>query len=253
MRYSDAGKCARAIALERLLPEGEVAVDVAGEFRMWLGRMIHEHVQAAIIETYGGVAEQTSHVGDLCAGHADWVGIISGTELGKICFELKTVGAYAFDQSIGLKRKSYSRENPSGPKAAAKIQGALNAVANDCDTLIIGYVSMEAVSIQLAEKVNLSNMDRICAEWHFSRQEFAPWAELELARAQAIDAFFDENVLPPCMAVGDEFETLHLDPTKVNHDTGQPRAWQCVYCRVRPACLAIGPDPVLLSDIGVLI
>ena len=101
----------------------------------------------------------------------------------------------------------------------------MNAVANDCDTLIIGVLSMQAVSIQLAEKVDYSELDRICGEWHYSRAEFSPWAELEVARAQAIDAFFDENCLPPRMAVGDEFETLHLDPTKVNHDTGQPRAW----------------------------
>ena len=105
VRYSDAGKCARAIALERFLPEEEQRVDIASAYVMWLGRLIHEHVQAAIVETYGGVAEQTSHIEDLCAGHADWVGIISGTEAGKICYELKTEGAYAFDKAVGLNRK----------------------------------------------------------------------------------------------------------------------------------------------------
>lgn len=249
VRYSDAGKCARAIALERLVPEGEQEVDIASAYVMWLGRLIHEHVQSAIVETYGGIAEKTSRIGDLCAGHADWTGIIADTELGKICYELKTEGAYAFDKAVGLNRKSYTRKNPEGPKASARIQGALNAVANDCDTLIIGVLSMQAVSIQLAEKVDYSELDRICGEWHYSRAEFSPWAELEVERARIIEKDLEEGLFPLRMAIGDEMEPLALEPEKVNHDTGQPRQWQCVYCRVKDACIRLGPDPVRLSEI----
>jgi len=255
MRYSDAGKCARAIALERILPVSEdpASIDVAGEYRMWLGRLIHEHVQASIIQTYGGVAELTSQLGQatdetaMAAGHADWVGIIDGTELGRICFELKTVGAFAFDQAVGLNRKAYQRSYPHGPKAAAKLQGALNAVANDCDTLVIGLISMEAVSIQLAEKVEMKGLDRICAEWHYERSEFKEWAIDELERARMIDQELSAGVLPPRIAVGDEMQPIHLAPEKVQSDTGVPKDWQCAYCRCRDACVRIGPGIVALD------
>jgi hypothetical protein len=266
VRYSDAGKCARAIALEQLLPEEEAQgeLDVAGEFRMWLGSLIHEHMQQAIIDTYGGVAEKTSSLGEvehvdddgnllfatLMAGHADWTGIIADTDLGKICYELKTVGAFAFDQSIGLNRKAYVRREPHGPKASAKIQGALNAVANDCDTLIIGSISMEAVSIQLAEKTDMSNLDRICAEWWYKRSQFAPWANDELVRAGAIDQTLSLGLLPPRTAVGDEMEMVQLTPENVQSDTGVAKQWQCAYCRVRDTCVKLGPGTIALDQIG---
>ena len=134
VRYSDAGKCARAIALEKLLPEEEAQgeLDVAGEWVMWLGKLVHDQVQQAIIDTYGGIAEDLflaprgapsyASPGALLAGHADWVGIIDGSELGKICYELKTGGGFAFDQAVGLNRKGYTRREPHGPKASAKIE-----------------------------------------------------------------------------------------------------------------------------------
>jgi|HubBroStandDraft_6_1064221.scaffolds.fasta_scaffold00184_35 hypothetical protein len=262
VRYSDAGKCARAIALERILPESEdpASIDVAGEFRMWLGSLIHDHVQSAIIETYGGTAEKTSQLGVSCArtgdaddalaaGHADWVGVIDATELGRICFELKTVGAFAFDQAVGLNRRAYQRGHPHGPKAAAKLQGALNAVANDCDTLIIGLISMEAVSIQLAEKVDMTDLDRICGEWHYSRAEFMPWATAELERAEMIDKELLAGVLPPRIAVGDEMESIALTPENVQSDTGVPKQWNCAYCRCRDACVRIGPGIVQIESL----
>lgn len=241
-RYSDAGKCARAIGLESILPRPPIT-DVAGEFRMWIGTLLHEHVQAAIVAAYGGQVEcatslGTAHCGcsnRLASGHADWCGIVAGTDLGRICYELKTEGAYGFDKAIGINRKRYDRSYPHGPRSSAKLQGAINAVANDCDTLIIGVLVMDAISVQLAEKVGLGNLDRICAEWHYKRSEFDQWAKLALDRFTYVDATLANGNLPAREAIGDEMETVVLNPE------ADRQPWQCAYCRVRDACVKLGP------------
>ena len=235
-RYSDAGKCARAIAFDAMGIEPSDPADLAGEWVMWLGRLLHEEMQKAILDTFpGAVVEATSQLGDTVSGHAD--AVVKDPEMGRILYELKTTGAFRFDLATGIQRprkgQPPSRRQPQGPPSSAKLQGALNAVAHDCDWLVIGMISMESVSIGVAESLQLSMQDRMMAEWHYDRAEFAPWAERELERMELIAQHITEGVLPPTIAVGDEMELVKLNP----HDYRRP--WQCQYCPHTTTCLSI--------------
>ena len=230
-RYSDAGKCLRAMAYDSLGTQASDPPDAASRWVMYLGQLIHEEIQGAILEHFGAgaVTEHPSRHGALVSGHSDAL-VFEHPELGKVCYELKSTGSFAFNKAIGLDRMKYQRTIPEGPRTSAKIQGALNAVAVDADTLVIGVVSMEAVSIQLADKVQFGVLDRIMAEWHYGKAEFAPWATAELARMAAAQEFLDEGTMPPRMAVGDEFEDVQLDPT------AKKVPWNCSYCSHKTTC-----------------
>jgi hypothetical protein len=231
-RYSDAGKCGRAIGFESLNTDPSDPVDLAGEWVMWLGTLIHGELQKVILEVFpGAIVEATSKIEDIVSGHAD--ALIVTEEHGRVLFELKTSGAYGFDQAVGLNRKAYALQNPAGPRASAKLQGALNAVALDCDLLVIGMISMEAVSKQLAERVGYDDPQRVLAEWHYDKAEFAPWAKMELERMEAIGNALASGQLPARIAVGDEMEIITPNP----HD--HKRWWGCTYCSHLSTCLAV--------------
>ena len=173
--------------------------------------------------------EATSKIEDVVSGHAD--ALIVTEEHGRILFELKTSGAFGFDKAIGLDRKRYDRKNPEGPRASAKIQGALNAVALDCDLLVVGMISMEAVSKGLADKTGMAHHDRILAEWHYDKAEFGLWAAAELERMESIAQELAAGRLPARVAIGDEMEIIKPNP----HD--HRRWWGCTYCSHLNRCL----------------
>lgn len=231
-RYSDAAKCSRAIAFDSMGVELTNPPDLAGEWVMWLGSLIHEKLQEVIIEVFpGAICEATSRIDDIVSGHADALIVLEDGR--RVLFELKTSGAFGFDQAVGLNRKAYDRKNPAGPRASAKLQGALNAVALDCDLLMIGMISMEAVSKQLAEKVGFADHDRIMGEWHYDKAEFGPWAQAELARMDEIAMQITAGVLPGPVAIGDEMEAITLNPHLYRPD------FRCVYCSHKDRCLAV--------------
>lgn len=203
---------------------------------MWLGKLIHEQVQEAILATFpGAVVEATSKIEDIVSGHAD--ALITTEEHGRILYELKTKGAYGWDKAVGIQRpgpkRPPARINPEGPPAAAKLQGALNAVALDCDLLVIGIISMEAVSLGVAATLGLDVHERIMGEWMYTKAEFSPWAKRELDRMELIANDIVQGHLPPPMAVGDEMEDILLNP----HAYKQP--WQCQYCDHRTSCMSL--------------
>ena len=186
LRHSDAGSCARKIGLKVAGYEASDPMDGPGLWVTYLGHIIHEAVQEQIVAAYGteqvGI-ESTVGWDDLSAsGHLDaLIDIPSlpgatkiptrpGHDSYRIVLELKTMGGFGFDKSVGLNRKAYALTGkPEGPRSSAKLQGALNALAADADELRIGHISLEAVSKQLAEKVKFSDEQRILAEWSYPR------------------------------------------------------------------------------------
>lgn len=168
--------------------------------------------------------------------------ISSRSEVHKVIWELKTMGGFGFDKSVGLNRKAYklADKGPEGPRASAKLQGSLNALACDADELRIGHISMEAVSKQLADKINWGDEQRILAEWSYSRAEFEPWALREKRRMAAILNLVDHETLPDRWAVDDSMEQIHLNPQAAK------APWQCDYCSYRALCeFAGGGEPSL--------
>lgn len=246
-RHSDAGRCGRAMGyayIERLSVTtdeleatepvaGAEPADLAGEWVMYLGTLIHEKLQESLRDRFGSSCEVEVKVrhGDLSSGHLD--AFITGVPgIGKICYELKTKGGFGFDKAIGLNRKAYNVTQPEGPGMAAKVQGALNATADSvqADLLIIGVIGLEAVSRQLAQRVGFGDLARVMAEWHFTPAEFGPWAVAELARMEEMASVISEGVLPDRVAVGDEFQLERLDPM-----AARP-SWKCTYCAFRTQC-----------------
>jgi hypothetical protein len=118
-------------------------------------------------------------------------------------------------------------------------------VASDSDELRIGYISLEAVSKQLAEKINFTDEARILAEWSYPRSVFEPWAMEEKRRVgHLLKLVLEDQVLPDRWAVGDEGEQIRVNPD------GDRPWWGCIYCSHRTLCSAIGPGEPSLPLAG---
>ena len=147
-----------------------------------------------------------------------------------IAVELKSKGGFGFNQAVGLDRQRYARKEPQGPGGPALLQGALNAYAVDADVLVLGIIGLEAVSRQLATKLDIAPEARIMAEWHYSKEQYTPWAVDELNRLELIAQDARDGRMSPRKAVGDGFTTVKLDPN------AERVAWQCTYCPYQEVC-----------------
>jgi hypothetical protein len=233
-RHSDAGKCARALWYSASGVERSEVMDLPGEMVMWYGSTIHAEWQAALCEAFPGaeVEVPVRHHYDgtdpgLCSGHVD---AVIKAEFGTVVVELKTKGGFGFNQAVGLDRQRYAMKEPNGPGAPAILQGSLNAMALDADVLVVGIIGLEAVSRQLAGKLDISPEARIMAEWHYSREEYEPWACEELNRLERIATEVAENYPSSRVAVGDDFTKVRLDPNAARVD------WRCTYCSYLDTC-----------------
>jgi hypothetical protein len=251
-RHSDATRCGRAMGYRYLSQlaekdddEAELFMyeppDIAGEWVMWLGTMIHEKLQAALEERFGSQVEIEVKVrhDDLSSGHLDAL-VHNVPGVGRICYELKTKGGYGFDKAIGIDRRAYKEIMPEGPGAAAKTQGALNALAVDADLLVIGVIGMEAISKQLRQRVGWNDLRAIVSEWHYPRTEYVPWAQMELERMTGLAEELVAGCVPERKAIGDEMQVLELDPE------AQRPSWMCSYCGYRLVCVSHGPGRIML-------
>lgn len=240
---SDAGSCARKIGLALAGYDASDPIDGPGLWVTNLGNIIHTAIQEVMVEIYGDDAKCEFRVTyDDLSLSARLDGLVTLANGKVICYELKTMGGFGFDKSVGLNRKAYklNEKGPEGPRASAKLQGALNALAAGADELRIGHVSMEAVSKQLAEKVNWSDEQRILAEWVYPRSVFEPWAKAEKRRLASILAVVDAGRLPDRVVIDDNMKVAKLNP-----DDNRP-PWQCTYCAYRETCSVFGPgEPAL--------
>jgi hypothetical protein len=245
IRHSDAGECARKIGLKAAGYKASEEIDGSGLFIMSQGSAIHESLQECIADEYGPLATIEARVrfGDLSSsGHIDALIDLPNR---RMALELKTKGGFAFDKAIGVDRKGYKWKTPEGPGTGALLQGALNALAADADELVIGYLSREAISKQLAEKLGMEDHQRVVAEWRYPRSTWEPWAQKEKIRlAQILDAVA-HDVLPDRFAVDD-----HMKLEKLNPDLAKP-SWRCSYCSFNSLCKIAGPGEPVLPIEGV--
>lgn len=245
-RHSDGGACARFLGMSYMgIPESD-PFDPASEYTAWVGTQVHERwqeslgAQPATTHKHGDcvpVAEHPVHDDDgLASGSLDlWDDENGG------CIEAKTVNGGKFQYATGIIKGMFGRppkrQEPRGPDASHVIQMALNTIDSGADWARIFYLTTEALSLQVFRAINelypdepMTERDRFCAEWEYTRAELEPIAERELVRLAAIKATVDDGVLPAPYSVGDGFalEGPH-DPV----DTDFP----CLYCTRRTACL----------------
>jgi hypothetical protein len=246
-RYSDAGRCAMAMALDYLEVPRSEPFDYAGQWVMWVGTMIHEHWQAAAKKRFPNcVAEPVSHVPrqiaekSLSSGHADLLipeatmaAYVEGWTGGDTLFELKTTGGFGFDSAVGVNRKSYRSIPAEGPKYSYLIQAGLNAMGLGATTVVIGQVALTCLSKGLMDKLSLSTLDRFTAEWIIEKHEWEPIARAEIDRMSSILWYLDRDRWPARTCVSDGGKIVELNPRASNVP------WQCQYCNHRTTCKSI--------------
>jgi hypothetical protein len=247
LRYSSSGSCTRKLGDEAHGLEPTDPFDAPSLWVTFLGSIIHEHAQAAIANKYGAAAtfEVTSMTVECdSSGSADAVVLLQvSTEIGdvvKVLWELKTVNGTAFKMGIGVDAKKYgpSPKGPKGPRWTARLQAAVNALANDCDLVVIGYLAMEGISKGLAERCGLSELDRVVAEWVYEREVWEPWARAEIQRQAEVLDSLDVGNLPERWVINDDGEAIPLAPE------ASRRPWNCDYCSFLTRCLEDGPGLV---------
>lgn len=252
-RHSDGGGCARAIAYASLDVPHSNPVDIAGYHVMGVGKVFHDLIEAEMRERYGMEAEVVCLIdGFDGSGHAD--GELSYT-LGAgpdaqqyapgqkvvVVVEYKSTGGYAFKMAVG------ERSQPQGPKWGAVVQGALNAYARHADELIIGMISFEAISKGIAERKGFNDVQRFCAEWTLTRDEYRPIAEREMRRVTDILAGLDEGRLPARtlddpsyperMLITDPRKGIYVEYDEHERMVDQKTTWHCSYCRWQDLCV----------------
>ena len=249
-RYSSAGDCARSLSYQALGYEPTNKFDGPSIWVTTLGTAIHEWVQEAIARRFPGAEFETkSKVDDIASGHAD--GVVESTVItavipewngGRVLYELKTMGGFSFEKSIGLKKQKRVLENPEGPRHTALLQASLNALANDCDTIIIGHISLEGISKGVAASVGLDDYGRVLAEWHIPKEVWLPWAEEERFRMRKILGGIEAGMIAGRIIPDDDGNPLPIDPT-----SSRPY-WKCDYCSFKDLCVSHGSGIVTINS-----
>ena len=161
--------------------------------------------------------------------------------------EIKTVGGYKFDRSIGLFRSpgrgQPARMRPEGGEGPSKphiCQAGANARAIGRATVRIVYLSREAVSVKKSEQAGLKGVDRFWAEWTFPESVWGPLVEAETIRLEKIRTLVGNGMLPDRQDFDDDGKMIKVDPE--TH-------WRCDYCSFAHRCKMDGSGriPVLLS------
>jgi hypothetical protein len=233
-------------------------MDLTGVWNTTLGSKVHEWWQEALAERWpdAEIEPKVRTVGADGSGHLDAVIREDGHV---ICYELKTVGGYGFKSSIGVARKGTPAE---GPNTSHLYQAALNAAAVDADETVIGYLSKEAVGVGIGRSNNMTPLDRIAAEWTFTREQYMPLAEKEAARISGILALVDEGTLsrrvvpdemPPGAEIVDPIRSAWtVERDGVTEQTGSLWGGQyCDYCKYLDTCAASKPGRIDISTVKV--
>lgn len=212
-----------------------------------MGRILHEDVQAAAHERWPNAEFETlGVVGDLIWGYVD----IDNPDEDE-AVEVKSVGAFKFDLSIGLFRSpgkgQPARMRPEGGKGPSKshiVQGGFNALAHGRSNVRIVYLSREAVSVNKAEEAGLSPIERFWAEWTFTQDEWAPLVTGEVERLGKIREIVAGGEIPGRQG---------YDDTKGKFIEPDPEKWPlCRYCPQQHRCKMDGPGRIAIPRLKLV-
>lgn len=256
-RHSDAGGCSRAIAYAALdVPESN-PIDQPAIFVMNIGSWVHEQLQEELNVRYGMDSEVVCVIdGFEGSGHLDGElkipfrhadSPVQPNEGKRVVSEYKVVDGYAFKLAVG------ERGAPKGPRWSYVVQGALNALARNADELVVGLLSKGAIGIPTAKRKGFGEIQRYCAEWTLTRQQFEPIALEEMERVNGILTLIDTGLLPQRKIPDPELPKLHLitEPARgiwvelahpgVDTIVNSGTTWQCDYCRYQDTCSMTKP------------
>lgn len=256
-RHSMAAACSRQVAFHALEVPASNPMDLAGIVVTSNGTRKHDEIQA-VLTAHGW---ESMRVEVPCkvdgfdgSGSAD--GVTGDDDGTVICWEHKNVGGFAFKMAVG------ERGVAQGPKHAHIVQGALNALAQQADLLVITYMTWEAISVNIAKRKGFDEAGRVAAQWTFTRDEWEPLAVAEVERVTKILACVDGGELParvipdPDLPVGHRivhpatggWEVRDAETDMVG-DAGS--FWACGYCRWQDTCAQTAPGRQAIADVAV--
>ena len=189
-RYSGAHGCSRQLAYSALKAKPSEPWDIASAYVTGLGTILHESWQSAMAVAYPDAEfEVGSQVNDLLSGSCDAV-------IADAVVEVKTRGAYAFEKETGIGR--YKRTEGSGPSLSAITQVGMNVIGLQRDRPSLSEVCLvtlprEAISVQRAKKLGLSDEERIAAEWWYEFEDVEMYARDEIVRVDEIAEQLQDN------------------------------------------------------------
>ena len=241
-RGSMAASCSRQIAYRLCDTEPSNPLTGADYWRFGLGTMVHNQLKPAIdrwLDKEDGVTaieEAEVELGDYGYGHVDLT-LKAGDKT--IVVELKTINGTGFKKAIG----------GEGPRHSALVQGAMYAHASNADLLIICYLTMELLSPNYAEAKGFDNTGRFGAEWHFTKEEFTPIAEAEIARLDYIADNLVQGLPHEVPRMFSEYDpeipwgAEIIDPStgawvleEDNQLLAKGKTWMCNYCNYQDRC-----------------
>jgi len=257
-RFSMAGTCSRQL---QYYINGEPVTnppDAADAWRMGLGTMVHtaiqEYFEASMVNGvfdcnyYEVEMETKTSIPEISgSGHVDMFFTLFDKDskpYRKVVVEIKTLNGFGFKvAATGFKGPA------EGPRRDHIKQAALSAYALDADDVIMCYVSMENVSPSIAGKYcDDPEFGRFTAQWTYSKAEWMPLAEAEIARVSSVLSQIDDpsgGLVEPTIENDNGLLVSITDPATgrwelMHEDTliDSGRAWQCGYCRYRDTCIA---------------
>ena len=241
-RGSMAASCSRQIAYRLCDTEPSNPLTGADYWRFGLGTMVHNQLKPAIDrwldkeEGVTAIEEAEVELGEHGYGHVDLT-LKAGDKT--IVVELKTINGTGFKKAIG----------GEGPRHSALVQGAMYEHASNADLLIICYLTMELLSPSWAEARGFDNTGRFGAEWHFTKEEFTPIAEAEIARLDYIADNLVQGLPHEVPRMFSEYDpeipwgAEIIDPStgawvleEDNQLLAKGKTWMCNYCNYQDRC-----------------
>lgn len=193
---------------------------IASYWTFYLGQMVHEGTQPAILAAYPGAMEMVHDlrtIGIPGSSHSDLC-IVVGDDTERTLTEIKSMNGFAFK-----KRATAFQGPPDGPMYGAVLQAVMNAAAEGINRVVVLFFSLETVSPNLAEWLAEDNdAGRFMAEWHYTVEEMQPQLEAEARRInQILDLIEDNKAVPEDTEGKGKPETYILPPREL-HDPEYP-------------------------------
>jgi hypothetical protein len=242
-------RCDRALAYSMAKTPPSNPPSEADAWRFGLGELVHLGLQDAVIQAFPGAEVEKAidlrSIGIDGAASSDLMlsyEYVEDTPT-KIVSEFKTVNGFKFK----LATTNFNGP-PEGPSYGHIVQGAMAAAASDADELRIVYLSLENISVAIAKRNNLSEIQRFIAEWSYDAPTFRQIAATEVTRVNEIKHWLDQGIEPGGIPrVIDEPDMPRgatvVDPKKglwqnvvggKVYEVGT--TWHCGYCRFQDIC-----------------
>jgi len=250
IRHSWAAKCARALRYEIDGVPASNPPDVASQWSFRLGHLVHDEIQAALVEMFPNCAIEVKYPNPEVDGsftldaEIDWL-TDDGEDAEAHVVEIKSINGFGFKKMIG------TRGRAEGPRHSALLQLALNANATPyCRGGWLIYASLENISVGEAERNDLTVLDRFLKVTWYPIDQLTPLAKLEEERFRQVLDEADAGTPTPRVIPDPDIPAgaVVTDPTRGEWkvldanggilDTGT--TWQCSYCNFRTTCIEDG-------------